>query len=47
MPESKIHEIHQYTNEDTFLQQLKCIVQEGWPAYESSLPRYPLPQCQG
>lgn len=38
MPEGKIHEIHRYTNEDAFLQQLKCVIQEGWPADESFLP---------
>ena len=38
MPEEKIHEIRRYTNEDTSLQQLKRIIQEGWPADESLLP---------
>ena len=38
MPEEKIREIRQYTNDDTSLQQLKCVIQEGWPADEKSLP---------
>ena len=38
MPEEKIYEIRRYTSEDTFLQQLKRIIQEGWPADQSSLP---------
>ena len=35
MPEEKIHEIPQYTKEDTFLQQLKRMIQEDWPSDES------------
>ena len=38
MPEEKIHEIRQHTSDDTSLQQLKRIIQEGWPADEKSLP---------
>lgn len=38
MPEEKIHEIRRYTSEDTSPQQLKRIIQEGWPADQSSLP---------
>ena len=38
MPEEKIREIRQYTNDDTSLQQLKRVIQEGWPADEKSLP---------
>ena len=37
MPEEKIHEIRQHTSGDTSLQQLKRIIQEGWPADKKSL----------
>ena len=43
MPEEKIHEISRYTSEDTSPQQLKRIIQEGWPADRSSLPLFATP----
>ena len=43
MPEEKIHEIPQYTKEDTFLQQLKRMIQEDWPSDESLLPTFVIP----
>ena len=38
MPEEKIRELRQYTNDDASFQQLKRVIQEGWPADEKSLP---------
>ena len=37
MPEEKVDMIRRHTNEDISLQQLKYVIQEGWPANESSL----------
>ena len=37
IPEEKVDMIRRHTNEDISLQQLKYVIQEGWPANESSL----------
>ena len=43
MPDARISEICQYTNDDLALQLLKQTIQEGWPDHQSALPPLVVP----
>ena len=43
MPDSRIREIRQHTNDDLALQLLKQTIQEGWPDHQSALPPLVVP----
>ena len=43
MPDARIREIRQHTNDDLALQLLKQTIQEGWPDHHSALPPLVVP----
>ena len=43
MPDARIREIRQHTNDDLALQLLKQTIQEGWPDHQSALPPLVVP----
>ena len=43
VPDARIREIHQHTNDDLALQLLKQTIQEGWPDHQSALPPLVVP----
>ena len=43
MPDVRIREIRQHTNDDLALQLLKQTIQEGWPDHQSALPPLVVP----